>query len=391
MGRALRGNGAPDIGEARPGSNIAHQAWGEAKVAVVDQYVRSPAEAEALAQATLDEYASTFVEAEGTCDAHPEILPGRQVEIEGIGPRFEGKYYVTQVINEWSKNHGVVTHFVISGRRERGLWSLLENASQPSTGLGLVVGIVTNNKDPEWMGRVKVKFPWLSDQDESAWARVVAPMAGPGRGFFYLPEIDDEVLVGFEHGDIHRPFVMGAMWNGKDAPPTKPGPTLGGSGNVYLRTVKTPYGHTLTFDDTPGEEKVTVETYKEHKVILDDTRGEEKVTVKTIKGHTITLDDTPGQEKISIVDYTQNLQIVMNSTDSSLQIKALGNLSIEAQGKVAISGLQGVDVSTPSQLTLSGTASAELSSAAQSTVRGGTVNVQGTGPTTITGLPIKLN
>ena len=66
---------------------------------------------------------------------------------------------------------------------------------------GVVVGVVTNNQDPEGMGRVKVKFPWLSDEDESNWARVAAPMAGKERGFYFLPEVEDEVLVAFEHGD----------------------------------------------------------------------------------------------------------------------------------------------------------------------------------------------
>src|SRR5437899_1321842 len=84
---------------------------------------------------------------------------------------------------------------------------------------GLAVGIVTNNEDPENHGRIKVKFPWLADNHESDWARMAAPMAGNNRGAYFLPEVNDEVLVAFEHGSIDAPIIVGALWNGKDTPP----------------------------------------------------------------------------------------------------------------------------------------------------------------------------
>ena len=76
---------------------------------------------------------------------------------------------------------------------------------------GVVIGIVTNNNDPDRLGRVKVRFPWLSGSTESHWARVATPMAGNGRGLYFLPEVDDEVLVLFERGDVRFPFVIGAL------------------------------------------------------------------------------------------------------------------------------------------------------------------------------------
>ena len=96
----------------------------------------------------------------------------------------------------------------------------LINASPARNGriLGVVTGVVTNNKDPDKLGRVKVRFPWLSDTDESWWARVASPMAGKDRGVFFLPEVDDEVLVAFEHGDPRFPYVIGALWNGSTPP-----------------------------------------------------------------------------------------------------------------------------------------------------------------------------
>lgn len=365
VGRATRGNGAPQIGISQPGADVAKSAWGEAKFAIVDEFVRSPSEAEALAQAALDEMASSFVEAEGTAMANGEIVPGKQVQIDGIGSRFNGTYYVTQVLQEWTADLGLITHFTVSGRRDRGLWSLVIDSKPQPLGMSMVIGVVTNNKDPEELGRVRVKYPWLSEDDESAWARLVAPMAGPGRGFLYIPEVDDEVLLGFEHGDIHRPFVVGALWNGKDKMPMNASEAVGGDGKVNKRVLK------------------------------------------SRSGHTVTLDDTAGGEQITIIDKTGNNKIVFHSPDNSMQIKVQGDLTIEAQGKItlkgttgvemssqadfSIKGQTGVDVSSQAQLSLSGQASAELSSTATTSVKGSLINVQGSGPVSVTGTPIQLN
>ena len=367
VGRAVRGNGSPQIGISQPGADIAKNAWGEAKYAVVDQLVRSPSQADKIAQAVLDEMASSFVEADGMCDGNAEVRAGKLIEIAGVGNRFNGKYYVTSVTHFWTKDQGLKTHFTISGRRDRGVWSLLQDA-QPkpmSMGMNFVIGIVTNNKDPEEMGRVRVKFPWLSDREESAWARMVAPMAGKERGFWYLPEIDDEVLVGFEHGDINRPFVVGALWNGKDKPPLNASQAVSGDGKVNKRVLK------------------------------------------SRSGHTITLDDSSGSEEITIVDKTGNNKIVFHSPDNSMEIKVDGDLKIEAKGKITLKGMQGVDlssqtdfkiagqtgvdVSSQTQLKLTGATTAEMSSSAQAKVSGAMLDLSGSGAVNVTGGVIKLN
>src|SRR5215510_12918555 len=84
---------------------------------------------------------------------------------------------------------------------------------------GVVIGTVTDNKDPGGLGRVKLRFPWLVEDDESDWAPLATLMAGNQRGSFFLPEVDDEVLVAFFHGDPRYPFVLGSLWNGQDKPP----------------------------------------------------------------------------------------------------------------------------------------------------------------------------
>jgi uncharacterized protein involved in type VI secretion and phage assembly len=154
---------------------------------------------------------------------------------------------------------------------------------------GVTIGVVTNNKDPEKMGRVKVKFPWLSAEDESAWARVLSPMAGKDRGFYFLPEVEDEVLVAFEHGDINFPYVLGALWNGKDKPP-------------------------LTNDDGKNNQRI----------------------IKSRSGHSIILDDTDGEEKIIIRDKTGKNQIMIDSKENTMSIKVEKDLKIETKGKIIV-------------------------------------------------------
>ena len=105
---------------------------------------------------------------------------------------------------------------------------------------GVVVGVVTNTQDPAGLGRVKVKFPWLSDSEESFWARVATPMAGKGRGFYFLPEVEDEVLMAFEHGDARFPYVLGALWNGQDKPPES-----NEDGKNNIRSIKSRSGHVI--------------------------------------------------------------------------------------------------------------------------------------------------
>ncbi len=103
------------------------------------------------------------------------------------------------------------------------LFAMLQKAHETASTadakmFGVEVAIVTNVQDPQKLGRVKVCFPRLPGKPESDWVRVVQPAAGAGRGFYWLPEVSDEVLVAFERGEAHRPYVVGALWNGKDKP-----------------------------------------------------------------------------------------------------------------------------------------------------------------------------
>jgi uncharacterized protein involved in type VI secretion and phage assembly len=119
---------------------------------------------------------------------------------------------------------------------------------------GVVVGVVTNNQDPDNLGKVKVKFPWLVENDESTWARVASPMAGANRGIIFIPEVDDEVLVAFDHGDVRAPYILGAVWNGTDKPPQE----KGNDDKNNLRIIKSRSNHMIILDDTSGSEKIQI-------------------------------------------------------------------------------------------------------------------------------------
>lgn len=147
---------------------------------------------------------------------------------------------------------------------------------------GVVTGIVKSLEDPHGQGRIELQFPWLSESQRSSWAPVAAPLAGKERGAFFMPEVDDEVLVAFEHGDFDHPFIVGFLWNGVDTPPEMTNKN---------RIIKTPGGHQLRFEDTDGAKKVILKSNGGHQIEIDDTA--ETITIQTQSGNqSIVLSDT---------------------------------------------------------------------------------------------------
>jgi uncharacterized protein involved in type VI secretion and phage assembly len=145
---------------------------------------------------------------------------------------------------------------------------------------GVVTATVKSLNDPQGQGRIELTFPWLSDS-QSALAPVAAALAGKNRGAFFMPEVDDEVLVAFEHGDFDHPFIIGFLWNGVDVPP-EPTPEN--------RVIVTPSRHTLRFEDKAGSRRIVLKTSTGHVITLDDAA--KTVTVATAGGQqSITLDD----------------------------------------------------------------------------------------------------
>lgn len=188
---------------------------------------------------------------------------------------------------------------------------------------GVAVAIVTNNKDPEGLSRVKLKFPWLSDADESDWARVAVLMAGKERGTYFLPEVDDEVLVAFEHGDVRFPYVVGALWNGKDKPPLK-----NDDGKNNLRLIKSRSGHTIKLNDEDGKETIEILDKSQKNSIVIDT-GKNAITITS--GKDITLAASNGTIKLEATN------IVLKSSSNS-NIEAQGQMVVKASSTMTIKG-----------------------------------------------------
>lgn len=189
------------------------------KVLLADRTVQDQSDARRLAGSHLNRLADSFVEAEGTALGAPLVKAGAKVKIEEVGTTFSGTYVVTSALHVYKGGTGYRTQFTISGRSPRTLLDLMRAPEKREWGKSFVVGVVTNNNDPDQMGRVKVKLPALGNDHESFWARVLTHSAGPGgRGIFMLPQPDEEVVVGFENGDAQRPYVLGSVFNGKDKP-----------------------------------------------------------------------------------------------------------------------------------------------------------------------------
>lgn len=192
-----------------------------------------------------------------------------------------------------------------------------DNTARASKIYGLVVGIVTNNQDTEKLGRVKVKFPWLHDSVESWWARIAYPMAGKERGYWWIPEVEDEVLVGFEHGDVRFPYVVGGLHNGVDKPPKGHDVTSTFGGTEY------DYGGYSTsgrdFNEDGKNDLRFIRSRSGHLLIFDDKDGKEKIT----------LTDKTGSHRIEI--FTDKKKVVVTSSDGDIELCAEKKVKITCE------------------------------------------------------------
>lgn len=188
---------------------------------------------------------------------------------------------------------------------------------------GVVVGVVTNNQDPDKLGRVRVRFPWLSDTEESHWARLAVPMAGEDRGLFFLPEVDDEVLVAFEQGDPRLPYVLGALWNGKDTPPAD-----NGDGKNNVRLIRSRSGHVIRLNDEDGKETIEIVDGKGENSLVIDTAAK---TITITSGQDIKLVASNG--KISL----EAREIALKSS-ADTKVEAGAGMDIKASATLNVKG-----------------------------------------------------
>ncbi len=346
VGRATVAEDTPQVGESSSGGQVAKRAFNvDSKEIIVDRPVATQSEADSLAQSICDEIGNTFIKAEGLCYGNSAVHAGAVVELKGVGRRFTGRYRITHAVHRY-EDSGYTTLFTVTGRQSNTIGEILSPRNR--RGHDIVIGIVTNNLDPDGLGRVKVKFPTLPGNEESNWARLATPMAGSGRGFEFIPEVNDEVVVAFEHGDFQRPFILGSLWNGTDKPPEQSDQVVNSTGKV------------------------------------------EKRIIRSRSGHTITLDDTEGSGKISIVDETGKNSIEIDSASNSVSIKTQGDIQLEASGKVTIKG-NDIEIEASNAAKIKGM-NLDLEATAQAKLKGGSgTSVEASGSVDVKGAVINLN
>lgn len=224
--------------------------------------ISSTFDALTIAQSAMQELLDGLYEGSGSCIGIPNLQAGQYISIQGIGKRFSGTYRVRKATHTIDEG-GYRTTFEVTQKSGSSLLPLLRKSLQESPSpnrsrqiFGVVIGKVTQNNDTTSgipMGRVKVSFPALSGSEESDWIRCVTPMAGDQAGMYFLPEVNDEVLVAFEQGNTSSPIVIGSLWNAQKHPPTS-----NSDGKNNLRLLKTRSGHTITLDDTQGKEEIVI-------------------------------------------------------------------------------------------------------------------------------------
>jgi uncharacterized protein involved in type VI secretion and phage assembly len=298
---------------------------GGGKLSVPDHIVASTDEASSLAQSTLDRVANAWLEAEGWADGNPKVRAGARVGIVGVGSRFGGDYLVSSATHIVRGGHGYETRFEVSGRARRSLVDLLTPPRRREYGASLVIGVVTNTRDPDGMGRVRVKFPGLDEDAEGWWARVSSVAATGGRGVMMMPLVDDEVVVGFEHGDLRRPVVLGALWNGTAKPEalaSQSGGRPDGSFNVH------------------SNEKVQLSSAKD--MVLTTEQG--KISHSAGADH--------GVEAKQAVTVKAGTEVEVEA-NTSISIKGNTSVTVESTGSLTLKGLT-IDVQASGVLTLKG-------------------------------------
>lgn len=296
----------------------------------------------------------TFAEAEGQAVGDSRLLAGAVVDVSGISPMFAGKWSVTRARHVF-EGDGYFTFFEVSGHQERSLLGLVSRTDGHRGAPlvhGLVCGIVTNNNDPDGKCRVKVTLPWLSPDYETDWSPVAQAGAGKRSGSMFMPEVGDEVLVGFEFGDPQRAYVIAGLVN-DNSNYTLGGPAIkakGQIGDVVWRGVVSASGSRLAFHDEmpPGEGQPPIAS----ELVLGTGDGNLGLAIDQVGGTvTLTCKPQPPNSKSAAGEITIECSdmgkidirtgaggMVNIDGGAQLTMKAQAAIKIESQGVVEIKG-----------------------------------------------------
>ncbi len=277
--------------------------------------------------------AGALAEVEGECIGNPALLAGESVTLGMAGQPFDGYYICSAARHVFAPDSGGYTTWVtVGGYRDRSLFALSSgaNSSQPTrpTISGLVIGTVVDNVDPMEQGQVKVMFPWLAPDYISAWCRVMQIGASKiGGGFLWVPEVGDEVLIGFDRGAIDHPFVIGNLYNGIASP--LPPPSV--AGVVANRRIASRMAHTIQWNDGPEAMGISIMTAPVEapptSVVLD---GDEiKITINSLGQVQIT-----GAVGVSI---SSEAELSLNAPTISIGSEETASVSV-AGASVSVGG-----------------------------------------------------
>ncbi|MFX3632994.1 MAG: phage baseplate assembly protein V [Candidatus Pristimantibacillus sp.] len=220
---------------------------------------------------------------------------------------------------------------------------------------GVWNAIVTDNKDPKKLGRVKVKFPLREGELQTDWIRIATLMGGKSMGTLFIPEVNDEVLVAFLMGRLDSPIVIGSLWNDQDKPPTP-------HEKNDIRQIKTRSGHEITFQDSADDGKITIKTNKGHLIELED------------KTSTINIETKDKAQSIEMTGGSSGTVTVKSGTTTKLIMNGQGNITVEGSNSITVKGTQ-VKVQAQAGLTLEAGGMLELKSNGMVSIKGSVVKI----------------
>ncbi|MEO6885182.1 MAG: phage baseplate assembly protein V [Jatrophihabitantaceae bacterium] len=330
-----------------------------------DQNPVNASDAGILANAMYNDVVASAVTARGSGLINPAIKLMTKVNVTGAGPA-SGSYVVSQVEHIF-RTDGFYTRFVAGPIRPGGLVDTL-GPSAPDPGFeiaGLLTAVVTNLADPDNVGRVKVKYSAAGGAIESAWARIVGLGVGKGRGSEFLPEINDEVLVGFERGDSRHPVVLGGLFSKENKLPS--GTAAVTNNEVNFRRITSRLGHVIEMGDGSGESDQHLQLVLaggEHKLRLGKDRFELEV---------------PARIPVSI-----------KAGDAKFVIDGQGNVTIEGN-KITLKATTQVDIEGSAGVALKSDSKVAVQAAMIDVKAEGTASVDGGGMLTLKGGMVAIN
>jgi uncharacterized protein involved in type VI secretion and phage assembly len=219
---------------------------------------------------------------------------------------------------------------------------------------GVMIGVVTDNNDPDKLGRVKLHLPLHDEKAETDWVRIATLMAGKSMGSLFIPEVGDEVLVAFHLGQIRQPIVIGMLWNKKNAPPAP-------ADKNDERKIVSRAGSQIMFSDKSGEETITIKTKKGQNVVLAD------------KDDSLTIADQSGNNSVVIKGASAN-EITIKSSATTIKLDAQGNVSIESAKEVKIKSTQ-VNIEATAAMAIKAGGSLDLKSDGIINIKGSLVKI----------------